>query len=80
MKKKQEICLGLPEGLTGRDLKGFLRRSKMHFFTPKKKIKTSAEIQKLHESLHNSLMNDKLRSGRLIKLDPPTNSESKKQS
>ena len=70
MKKKREICLGVPEGLTGKDLKAFLKRSRMNFFTPKKKTKTTVEIQKLHKDLHASLMQAKLKAGRLTKLNP----------
>jgi hypothetical protein len=65
----KKIELHLPEGLTGRQLAKFLKRNKMHFITPKKKAEQTIVDDELQHTLHECILQRKLKKGLLTKIE-----------
>jgi hypothetical protein len=68
MKNGKRVEFHLPDGMTGKELKDFLKRTNMQYFHPKKKHIESAEVEALHQGLHSALLNEKIKKGLLTKI------------
>jgi hypothetical protein len=68
MKKHVKREFYLPTGLTGKEFEKFLKRTGMHFISPKKKITVNPEVEALHSSLHSAILNEKAKKGLLTKI------------
>jgi hypothetical protein len=68
MKNNKKIEFHLPDDLTGKQFAKFLKRNNMHFISPKKKIENTSN-EELHNSLHESVIQEKLKKGLLTKVN-----------
>jgi hypothetical protein len=68
MKKHIKREFYLPTGLTGKEFEKFLKRTNMHFISPKKKTEIDPTVEALHKALNSAILNEKAKKGLLIKI------------